>query len=224
MPCGHGITDIYRRRLDIGYFLRFCYNDAMKVILIKDVAKVGQHGTVKEVADGYALNFLIARGLAIQATPEKMAAHEMAQKREVEARERDHVALVKAIQSLEGARVEITARATEKGGLLNRLQSAISQSDLEQKGIKIQEEVIVLQKPIKQTGESKITLALPDVKITLAVIASSKITSAIRRVTERPSKFVLRLARKCTVPLTCAKSVRSTPTRVFLPTMIDVPR
>ncbi len=148
----------------------------MKVILIKDVAKVGQHGTVKEVADGYALNFLIARGLAIQATPEKMAAHEMAQKREVEARERDHVALVKAIQSLEGARVEITARATEKGGLFKSITvSDIAKTILNKKGIKIQEEVIVLQKPIKQTGESKITLALPDVKakITLAVIASS---------------------------------------------------
>lgn len=42
----------------------------MKVILLKDVGGVGQHGEIKDVADGYAMNFLIGRGLAQQATPE----------------------------------------------------------------------------------------------------------------------------------------------------------
>ena len=96
----------------------------MKVILLKDVAKVGQHGTVKEVTDGYALNFLIARGLAIQATPDKIAAYESAQKRETEVREREREALVKSIQSIEGARIEIAVRATEKGGLFKSVVSA----------------------------------------------------------------------------------------------------
>ena len=148
----------------------------MKIILLKDVAKVGQHGTIKEVADGYALNFLIARGLAIQATPEKIAAHEAAQKREGEAREHAHAILVKAIQSLEGARVEITVRATEKGGLFKSITEAdIARAIQDQKGIKIPEEAIVLQKPIKQTGETKTVLAVPDAKatITFVVVAAS---------------------------------------------------
>ena len=47
----------------------------MKVIFTKDVGGVGVRGTVKDVSDGYAQNFLIARGLAEQATTEKLAAH-----------------------------------------------------------------------------------------------------------------------------------------------------
>ena len=76
----------------------------MKVIFLKDVAKVGQHGTMKDVSDGYALNFLIPRGLAIQATPDKVAAHLAAQKREGEAHAAAEAELKKTIQGLEGAR------------------------------------------------------------------------------------------------------------------------
>lgn len=146
----------------------------MKIILLKDVAKVGQRGTIKEVADGYALNFLIARGLAIQATPEKVAALEAAQKREGETREKVHAALVKDVQSLEGARIEITARATEKGGLFKSITTTdVARAIQDQKGIKIPEELIDLPKPIKQIGETKIVFAVTDAKATMtfAVVA-----------------------------------------------------
>ncbi|MEF9968470.1 MAG: 50S ribosomal protein L9, partial [Longicatena sp.] len=44
----------------------------MKVILLSDVKKVGKKGQVLEVADGYARNFLISKGLAVQATAKSM--------------------------------------------------------------------------------------------------------------------------------------------------------
>src|SRR3989344_875961 len=49
----------------------------MKVILLQDVEKVGKKFDVKEVADGYARNFLLARNLAKQATPEALEWLEM---------------------------------------------------------------------------------------------------------------------------------------------------
>ena len=148
----------------------------MKVIFLKDVAKVGQHGTMKDVADGYALNFLIPRGLAIQATPDKVAAHLAAQKREGEAREQQNKMISETVHSLKGVRIEVSAKATEKGGLFKSITAAdIVKAVQEQRSVDIPVETIALAKPIKETGEHalKITYGEMKVEITLAIIASA---------------------------------------------------
>lgn len=53
----------------------------MKVLLIKDVKTLGKAGEIKEVADGYGKNFLIGKGLALQATNEVIAKHNAEQKK-----------------------------------------------------------------------------------------------------------------------------------------------
>lgn len=148
----------------------------MKVIFLKDVAKVGQHGTMKDVADGYALNFLIPRGLAIQATSDKVAAHLAAQKREGEAKERQNKMITEAVHSLKGIRIEISAKATEKGGLFKSITAAdIEKAIQEQRRVSIPLETIALPKPIKETGEHTIKIAFGEVKVemTLAIVASA---------------------------------------------------
>ncbi len=148
----------------------------MKVIFLKDVAKVGQHGTMKEVADGYALNFLIPRGLAIQATPDKVAAHLAAQKREGEAKEQQNKMITEAVHSLKGVRIEIGAKATEKGGLFKSITAAeIGKAIHEQKRVSIPLETIMLAKPLKEAGEHTIKIAFGEAKVemTLAIIASA---------------------------------------------------
>ncbi|MSU73740.1 50S ribosomal protein L9 [Candidatus Kaiserbacteria bacterium] len=148
----------------------------MKVIFLKDVAKVGQHGTMKDVADGYALNFLIPRGLAIQATPDKVTAHLAAQKREGEAKELQNKAISEAVHSLKGIRIEISAKATEKGGLFKSITAAdIVKAIQEQKKVNIPPETITLAKPIKETGEHTIKVAFGEVKVemTLVIVANS---------------------------------------------------
>ena len=144
----------------------------MKVILLKDVASVGQRGAVKEVSSGYALNFLLPNGLAEQATPEKMKAHEAVQKRDVEMHEKEAALLGEAIQSLEGKRVEITARATEKGGLFKAIGVAdIVRTLGEKMGKHIPPEAVKLEKPIKEVGEHAVVLTIGDARarITIAV-------------------------------------------------------
>lgn len=142
----------------------------MKVIMLKDVGGVGRRGEVKDVSDGYGLNHLIAHGFAQQATPEKIKAHEEATKKESEARAKEEQALIAKVRSLEGARVEIGARATEKGGLFKSLGVLdIQKAIREQKNIEIPAECISLEKPIKEIGDHEIQLKTADVKSRLLV-------------------------------------------------------
>lgn len=146
----------------------------MKIILLKDVGGIGRHGEVKDVSDGYALNHLIPRGLAQQATAEKVKAHTAAAQQESDARAKEQQALVSAIQSLEGARVEISAKATEKGGLFKSLGvSDIQRAVRDQKGTTVPDGAVQLEKPIKELGDHQI-----EVK---AAGSSSRLTVVVKK-------------------------------------------
>src|SRR3989344_1451170 len=93
----------------------------MKIILLQDVGGVGKRYEVKEVTDGHALNLLIPRGLAEQATPLKLAAHEKRTAEHAAQKAKEEEMLKSSIQGLRGARIEIAVRATEKGGLFKTI-------------------------------------------------------------------------------------------------------
>lgn len=148
----------------------------MKVILLKDVGGVGRAGTVVEVADGYAMNFLIGRGFAEQATPKKLATHEKHAAEVSATKKAGEEKLAKAISSLEGARVEIKVRATEKGGLFKSIGTKEVVAALaEQKNVHIPEEAIHIEQPIKTVGEHSIHLSAFEAKakIVFVVVAAS---------------------------------------------------
>ena len=96
----------------------------MKILFVKDVGGVGQRGVVKDISDGYALNYLIPNGMAIQATPEKVKEHDARAKKEAAAKEAHDSEIHTAIKGLEGAVVTIEAKATEKGGLFKAITAA----------------------------------------------------------------------------------------------------
>src|SRR6185503_16461624 len=93
----------------------------MKVILLKDVRGLGVNHAIKEVSDGYAVNFLFPQKLAEAATDEKikkLALQQEAYEAELQAGE---AALDASVATAEGKTVSLTARATEKGGLFKAL-------------------------------------------------------------------------------------------------------
>ena len=147
----------------------------MKVILLKDIGGVGRAGEVKDIADGYVMNFLIPRGLAEQATPEKVATHAKKQAELTAQKEKDEEKLKTVVQSLMGARIEMKLRATEKGGLFKAVgPKEITQALKEQKDVMLPMEAIHPLEPIKTIGDHviKISAAGAESELMLKVIAS----------------------------------------------------
>lgn len=147
----------------------------MKVIMLKDVGGVGQRGKVIDVSDGYALNFLIPRAAAEQATTDKIAAYQAREKVENENRVREQAKLQALVQSMNNQRIEIKARATEKGGLFKAITAGdIVKAIKEQKNVALSAEAIELAKPLKATGEHilKIRAASAESQITFVITAA----------------------------------------------------
>lgn len=142
----------------------------MKLIFIKNVGGVAQAGAVKDIADGYALNFLIPRGLAVQATPDavaKHAAHEKAVNAEHQREQEANVALVKG---LEGKRVEIKAKATEKGGLFKAISAADVVKAL---GVALPTGSLHLPDHLKHVGEYVVPVSVSGVTATITVVVTA---------------------------------------------------
>ncbi len=126
----------------------------MKVILLKDVGGVGQKGEVKTIADGHAMNYLIPRGLAKQATTDALRAHSAEAHKEKLAKDQAADALMKNIHAVEGARVRISSKATKKGGLFKAVGAQeVRDAIKKHTEVLLPLESIVLDKPIKAVGE-----------------------------------------------------------------------
>lgn len=144
--------------------------------MLKDVRGVGRHMEIKEVADGYAQNFLFKNKLAEPATEAKIAeltklkaAADAAQKKEEEI-------LDKKVQSLKGKTITLTLRATEKGGLFKAVtQKDIAKAILGEHALQIPEHSIVLANSIKTTGHHQVMLKSKNVTVEMSLSIVSEI-------------------------------------------------
>jgi len=147
----------------------------MKVVFLKDVGGVAARGVIKEVADGYALNFLIPRKLAEQATPDKVA-RVQAEMKVTAASEAERKAKGSAwAKQLDGKTVTVSAKANDKGHLYKQLSSdAVAEAIKKEYNIDIDANAIVFESHIKEIGESKATIKFGEhiAHITIAVKAA----------------------------------------------------
>ena len=143
----------------------------MKVVLREDVENLGRKGDLLEVADGYARNFLVPRGLALKATKGIVKQAE-AMRRSREAREvRNRSEAEELATQLHATRIEVRARAGEGGRLFGSVTAAdISDAITAQTGVEIDRRKLVLDEPLKALGPAEIELRLhADVVATVQV-------------------------------------------------------
>jgi len=126
----------------------------MKVVLTKDIRDVGRAHSVIEVADGHALNFLFPRKLAVPASASAVQHAEMRQKQVIDRKELDVKLITARVVALAEGRTTITKKANEQGHLYDGVDAAEIAAATE-----LPEEVIKLEKPIKELGTFEIPVA-----------------------------------------------------------------
>jgi len=143
---------------------------AVKVILTQNVPSLGAPGTVVDVARGYARNFLIPQGKAMEASPGNIARFE-AQRSKVEQQlERQKEAARELAARLAEVRLTIAQRVGEAERLYGSVTTAAIAQALADKGFNIDRKQLELTEPIKQLGTYSVTVRLaPEVKVQVQV-------------------------------------------------------
>jgi large subunit ribosomal protein L9 len=141
----------------------------MKVILLRDVAKLGKRFAIVETPDGYALNKLIPQGMALPASPENQKRVLARQNMQV-ANQAEHESSVRAIASaLTETGVSVPVDANAQDHLFKAVKASDIVSALLLLGHKVGEEEIVVAEPIKSLGAHQVSLKSGSVAVPLTV-------------------------------------------------------
>ena len=145
----------------------------MKVILLKDIPKLGQHLDVKDVSDGYALNMLIPRGLVEAATERSLKRVEQMKKEKDAERKIQEDLLEKNLKEVGALQITLTEKANEKGHLFAQIhKEEISRAIKTQSRLDILPEFIMLEKPIKEVGNHEIEVRVGEKKAKFKVVVN----------------------------------------------------
>jgi large subunit ribosomal protein L9 len=143
----------------------------MKVIFLKDVPRVGKRHEIKEVNDGYAMNFLIPKKLAEPATPKSINELERRQKEVILERQMTEEALLKNLAEIKGKIIKLSGKANDQGHLFSSIhKKEIVDALLAQQKIEMNEDFIILEKPIKEVGEFEIPVEIKSKKSSFKLI------------------------------------------------------
>jgi large subunit ribosomal protein L9 len=146
----------------------------MKVVFLQDVPNVARAGEMKEVADGYARNFLIPKKLAAQADPKMMNAIEA----QVRARARQvaqtEAEMTELASQLDGKEITIKARVGANDRLYGSITSGDIIAEIEKSfGVIVDKRKIGLEDPIRELGSHEVPIRLtkdivPSITVTVS--------------------------------------------------------
>jgi large subunit ribosomal protein L9 len=130
----------------------------MKVLLVKDVDKLGWLGDVVEVNTGYARNYLLPQRLAKVPSEANLKAIAKEKAKHAEQRITERKRLEQAAAAVEGAEAVIAAKANELGHLFGSVGAVEIAANLREQGFEVADEVVRLDEHIKEVGTTNVTL------------------------------------------------------------------
>ena len=142
----------------------------MKVILKNDVRNLGSYGDEVEVADGYGRNYLIPKGLALQATDQNKSVIDQKKKILLTRFEKDKTEAESIVNQLLAEEICFKRKAGESDKIFGSVTSHDIAEFLNAKGFNIDKKKILLDDPIKNLGSFTVSIKIhPDVPCTLSV-------------------------------------------------------
>ncbi|OGF46212.1 MAG: 50S ribosomal protein L9 [Candidatus Firestonebacteria bacterium RIFOXYC2_FULL_39_67] len=142
----------------------------MKVILIKDVDKIGKKGDIKNVSDGYARNFLFAKNVAVPATETSIKGVEEMKKRDVIKLAKEKEVFVELASKLGKLSLTITTQVGEEDKMFGAVTTEDIAEAIKKEGFEVDKRKIDLVEPIKALGAFDVGIKLhPEVTATVKV-------------------------------------------------------
>ncbi len=137
----------------------------MRVILLQDIDKLGKKHEIKEVADGYARNFLIPKKLAVLATPKELEKLKKRKELEEKIKKEKEKKIKDLAEKIDGLMIVFEEKTTPQGILHGAVDKKTIIKKLKEKGFEIEEDKINLEEPIKKIGKYEIEISfLPEIK------------------------------------------------------------
>ncbi|OGF50700.1 MAG: 50S ribosomal protein L9 [Candidatus Firestonebacteria bacterium GWA2_43_8] len=142
----------------------------MKVILIKDVPKIGKKGDIKNVSDGYARNFLFASHVAVPATENSIKSVEDMKKRDLVKQAKEKEAFVELASKMGKVSLTITAEVGEEDKMFGAVTSEDIAEAMKKEGFEVDKRKVELAEPLKALGAFDVSIKLhPEVSATVKV-------------------------------------------------------
>lgn len=128
----------------------------MKVILTENIMPLGQIGEVVNVASGYARNYLLPQGLALEATGKNVRELEHRKRILAQKREKVRQEMLSLAEKLNQTRLVFRRKVIEEDKLYGSVSAADILSALDERGFQLARKSVQLEQPIKALGESTV--------------------------------------------------------------------
>jgi len=133
----------------------------MKIILLKDIEKIGKKFDVKEAADGYVRNLLIPKGLVKPATEANLKWLEAEKGKEAKIAEGELKQIQEVVSKIDGVELIVNTKVGKGEKIFGSVTATKISDLLKEMGFDIKKSQIELEKPLKEIGEWPVKVSFP---------------------------------------------------------------